>query len=599
MICIIGVIILKLLSLTPKGYNLSAMYADVVVSTYQSPEIDSYTYEVPESLEENLKIGQLVRVPFGTRTEFGIVIEIKKQKPQGIKIRPLISLPLKFPLLLPLQIKLLKWLSFYYHAPMANCLEAMLPDIPTKVERLTTNATAKNSFSRSSLSVSQTLVLVPTINRLPETLAKFPRAKNYVLYHNQLKTSERFGAWLKILSGGPDYIFGSRSAIFSPCPKLSKIIIFDEHDRTYKDERSPYFDTLTVAEKLSEITSAKIQIYDSSPKITTYFSHSTEVQIPKVTKNQLKVKIISMEEERKAGNKLPLSEILISLLRQTHQKGGRSLLFLNKKIQSGQIYCKNCHHQTFTSAKPQVCPHCNSQDIWFYSLNIATLANTVKQVIPQASIRLIAEGHKLPTTNYQLPTIDIATSTIFYTQIFQKYDLTCHVSTDSILNTPDFTTVEKAFSQITDLKKLTKENGTLLLQTFKPENPLIQTAALGNWQAFYKSHLAERKMLSYPPFAQLIKLTIRGKNSQKNSQAAQNLALKLKERSISIDSDIFVLGPYQPVFSSKIPRYNIILKKKLDSYSLKSREKATDETGDLLNLAGRQWQITIEPDSLN
>jgi len=582
------------------------MYADVVVLTYQSPEINSYTYEVPEELEKLIKPGQLVKIPFGKRTPSGLVLSTSRKisnfKFQISNLKKISKILFQTPLLLPYQIKLLKWLAFYYHAPMVNCLEAMLPEIPSKMlnaQRLTTNAENDLSVRRWALDVSQTLILVPTINRLPETLAKFPHAKNYLLYHNQLKTSDRFETWLKILSGNHDHVFGSRSAIFSPCPTLAKIIIFDEHDGAYKDERSPYFDTLTVAEKLSEITGAKIQIFDSCPKITTYFSHPTEIQIPKVAKNRPKVKIVSMVDERNAGNISPLSEILISLLRQTHQKGGRSLLFLNRKIQSGQIHCNNCHRQSFVSTKPQACPLCNSQDIWFYSLNIATLANTVKQIIPKASIRLIAEGHKLPTTNYQLPTIDIATSTIFYAQIFQKYDLVCHISTDSILNTPDFVTSEKAFNQIIDLKRLTKENGLLLLQTFKPQNPQVQTAASGDWHAFYKSHLAERKMLFYPPFALLIKLSIRGKNIEKISQLAQDIALQLKEKSGSLSSDIFVLGPYQPVFSTKIPRYNIILKIKLDSYSLKSREKAMAQLSDFLSIASQEWQITIEPDSLN
>ncbi|MBI2599154.1 hypothetical protein HYW40_02970, partial [Candidatus Curtissbacteria bacterium] len=83
-------------------------------------------------------------------------------------------------------------------------------------------------------------------------------------------------AWQKILSGQCDFIFGSRLAIFTPCPNLKKIIIYDEHDGAYKDERSPYFDTLTVAEKIADLTNAKIEIIDSSPRVTTYhlFRHS-------------------------------------------------------------------------------------------------------------------------------------------------------------------------------------------------------------------------------------------------------------------------------------------------------------------------------------
>src|SRR3990167_2862178 len=182
------------------------MYADVVVLTYQAPNIDTYTYEIPKNLEGLIKPGQLVQVPFGKRTPVGIILSADYQPPTT-----------------NYQIKLLKWMAFYYHAPMVNCLEAILPELPTKVVRLKTNAnlvrvaraegvpaSARSprtpinidstntttdfrlrSRTRTSDGTSprqdppgQTLVLVPSINRLPETLAKFPSAKNYAIYHS-------------------------------------------------------------------------------------------------------------------------------------------------------------------------------------------------------------------------------------------------------------------------------------------------------------------------------------------------------------------------------------------------------------------------------
>src|SRR4030042_2923362 len=295
------------------------MYADVVVLTYQSPEIGTYTYEIPENLASNIKIGQLVEVPFGTRTPLGLIVDIKSQKTKGIETRPIIRSLFNFPILLPYQIKLLKWMSKYYYAPLVNCLEAMLPEIPRSMlnaQRLTTNAKIDLSVQRSAFSVQQTLILIPNLNRLPETLAKFPQAKNHIIYHNQLKMSERFEAWLKILQGSVDYIFGLRSAIFTPCPNLAKIIIFDEHDQVYKDIRSPSFDTLTVAEKLESLTGAKLKIIDSSPKITTYFTHQTQLKFDTIGKYQPKVKIVSMLEERETGNKSPISQPLETNLKK-------------------------------------------------------------------------------------------------------------------------------------------------------------------------------------------------------------------------------------------------------------------------------------------
>src|SRR3989338_4276782 len=495
------------------------MYADVVVLTYQAPEIDSYTYEVPKKLEGLIKSGQLVEVPFGKRNPIGLILETGNQKPETIKIKPINSIIFQMPILLSYQIKLLKWMAFYYHAPMVNCLEAIIPDLPTKVERLKTNAnlvrvaraegvpaSARSprtpinidstntttdfrlrSRTRTSDGTSprqdppgQTLVLVPTINRLPETLAKFPSAKNYAIYHSELKTTEKFTVWKKILEGRVDFVFGSRSAIFTPCPNLKKIIIFDEHDGAYKDERSPYFDTLTIAEKLMQITGAKLQIIDPSPKIATYFSHQKEIQIPKI---KVPTTLVSMIDERNKGNKSAISDLLSSLIIKTVRQKGKVLLFLNKKRESGQVYCKACRFHEFAPKPPQVCPNCQSPDIYFNMLNIASLAATVHR--------------------------------------------------------------------------------------------LLKNGAQNNYLSYFAQSLNERKALNFPPFTLLIKLTIKGKDKETLEKKAQDLTQDLTQFPVSsFRFPVSILGPYESIFSAKVPSYNIILKHKLNTYSLIEREKA-------------------------
>jgi primosomal protein N' len=198
------------------------MYAQVIVLTYQSPEIDSYTYEIPKELEGKVKVGQLVSVPFGKRSPLGIVLSItptvipakagilkgdadprirEDDKSSGvdkkeIRIKPVSSIVLEKPILYPYQIKLLIWMSSYYLAPMVNCLKTMLPEIPKRIEKL--QITNKRAYFLDKLenyklqNSNQTLVLVPSINHLPQILAKFPQSKNYAIYTNELKPAEKF-----------------------------------------------------------------------------------------------------------------------------------------------------------------------------------------------------------------------------------------------------------------------------------------------------------------------------------------------------------------------------------------------------------------------
>ncbi|MDO8487092.1 MAG: hypothetical protein Q7S45_02285 [Candidatus Curtissbacteria bacterium] len=555
------------------------MYVQVVVLTYQSPDIDSYTYEIPKNL--NVKIGQLVSIPFGKRNPQGIIVGFQNQIDPKIKTKPIASIILDQPILLAYQIDLLKWMSSYYLAPMANCLDAMLPKLPN-AKTLMTNAKKFQGVSRSSLVVSQTLVLVPNIDRIPETLANFPQAKNYVLYHNQLKASEKFAAWQKIMSGQCDFIFGSRSAIFAPNPNLKKICIYDEHDSAYKDERSPYFDTLTIAEKISELTKAKIEIIDSSPRITTFTNHGKDItfsviaSVAKQSQKQIaagsssprndkadlpQTKTIDMTNEKVYGNYSPISQTLEEILKRAAAKKLSTLLFLNKKSESGSIYCKSCKAQTVVQKQIAACPNCGSPDVYFNLVNINSLSAQVKKILPGAAI-------------------DIETAAAFYKLLPKKYDVAVHIKTDSVLNFPDFASSEKLYAQITNLKKLAKK--LVILQTYNPDHPAIKWAIDGNYLQFYKEELSQRKTFSYPPFSLLVKIVVAG-TEEKAQEIFDNL-----------DPELSALGPIKDEGNSK---YNIILKIKLSDYSLSTRTKTLDKVRVILPHQ-KDVRIIVEPDSI-
>lgn len=563
------------------------MYAQVVVLTYQAPDSQTFTYEIPKESEKEIKIGQLVSVPFGKRNPYGVILELQdKISVPSEKIRKITSIVLKKSLLLPYQIELIKWMSNYYQASMLNCTKAMLPEIP---KDLITNISALPSSS-------QTLVLVPSINQLPQTMAKY-NSKNFALFHGELKPREKFGTWQKIASGNFDYIFGTRSAIFAPCPNLKEIIIYDEHDSAYKDERSPYFDTLTVAQKIAQLTGAELSVFDTAPKITTY--SLGVIQIPK--QETVKTQIVSMLDEKSKGNKTAISDILETYIKLGTQKNKKILLFLNKKKESGHIYCKNCKYSEFAPKQPEICPNCNSADIYFNSTNINTLFSMAKKLALHTNINIIAAKSKTIDADSD---IDIATASVFYKLHLRKYDLVAHIQTDSLLNNPDYTSGEKLYQQIQNLKKITR--GLLLLQTYSPQNSTIANAAEGNFPAFAKEEIEQRKSLSYPPYSALVKIIIKGKDEEKTEEKANALYEKLNDlASRNVLSDTpprtylpTILGPNKPSFFSKTPKYNIILKVPTKDYSLESREKAIEKIRTLLEIS-KDFQIVVEPNQLN
>ncbi|MDO8261544.1 MAG: hypothetical protein Q7T50_08715 [Candidatus Magasanikbacteria bacterium] len=233
-----------------------------------------------------------------------------------------------------------------------------------------------------------------------------------------------------------------------------------------------------------------------------------------------------------------------------------------------------------------------------------------QKTLPRFAVNIISDKNKIPSTTANQPTIDIATAQIFYSPLAKKYDLIAHIQTDSVIGRMDFTSTQNLYTQVTMLKKLLTANGRLFLQTYNQDNPTINFAANNNYEAFYKEELAQRKLLSYPPFSLLVKLTIKGKNRDKIQKEAEQMATNLQSSlnnepsTINLPAGkashqpITILGPYESIFWQKIPTYHIILKINLESYNLDIRQKAIESLKKLTETIPKIWQIEVEPDSI-
>lgn len=96
----------------------------------------SFTYAVPDELQESIYIGQLVWVPFGARRLQGVVIGLAEQSdianPRAIQ-----EIVATQPFITPAQIELARWMARRYLAPLADCVWLFLPPgIEAKVETI-------------------------------------------------------------------------------------------------------------------------------------------------------------------------------------------------------------------------------------------------------------------------------------------------------------------------------------------------------------------------------------------------------------------------------------------------------------------------------
>jgi primosomal protein N' (replication factor Y) len=118
------------------------------------------------------------------------------------------------------------------------------------------------------------------------------------------------------------------------------------------------------------------------------------------------------------------------------------------------------------------------------------------------------------------------------------------LNADNMLNMPDFRAFERGFqmmAQVSGRAGRKNKRGTVVLQTSSPEHPIIKYVVDNDYDAMYRSQLAERRTYKYPPYFRLIYLVIKHKQKNTLDNAATALAARL--RTILGDR---VLGPQEP-----------------------------------------------------
>jgi primosomal protein N' (replication factor Y) len=100
------------------------MYARLAVNLSSISGL--FDYSLPENLEEEIKTGCLVTVPFGKQLVQGVVLELVSQ-PAVTETKLVFELLDSVPVLTSHQISLAKWLAWETLSPLAACIGLMLP----------------------------------------------------------------------------------------------------------------------------------------------------------------------------------------------------------------------------------------------------------------------------------------------------------------------------------------------------------------------------------------------------------------------------------------------------------------------------------------
>ncbi len=434
---------------------------------------------------------------------------------------------------------------------------------------------AQRALNRGQSSI----ILVPEIALTTQILGRFTQrfGESVITYHSALGQSQRHQAWLGALkSRGPKIAVGPRSALFLPVPNLGLIVIDECHEPSYKQEQSPRYHAAAVAGKLAGLTGAKLVLGSATPPITDVFlvrrGRLKQIELTQKFGPTSKVRIVDLKTEPVLKRSQFLSEPLLAALDQTLQAKRQSLLFLNRRGSAssqlctacGQaVSCPNCHlpitfHAdlmrlvchwcNFNQAPPAVCSNCGASEWRYLGGGTKRIEAEVLEFFPTARVlrwdKDSLETKSLPELYAELyqGKIDILIGTQMVAKGFDlpKLDTVGVVLADMSLNLPDYNAAERTFQLILQAAGRAgrrKQTGQVIVQSYAPDHPAIQLAAASDYDSFCAHELEHRRLLGYPPFRYLMKVTIGRKSDQAAHKAAEKLAQALTQPYVQ------VLGP--------------------------------------------------------
>ena len=89
---------------------------------------DSYTYAVPESMQNVIQPGQRVIVQSGQKRFYAaLVLALSNQKPSGVEIKEITQILDEKPIVFQQNFRLWEWIAKYYCCTLGDVFRAALP----------------------------------------------------------------------------------------------------------------------------------------------------------------------------------------------------------------------------------------------------------------------------------------------------------------------------------------------------------------------------------------------------------------------------------------------------------------------------------------
>lgn len=444
----------------------------------------------------------------------------------------------------------------------------------------------------------QALVLIPEIGLTPQTLQRFHQRFHVEIaeLHSRVSEVERARNWEKARAGVARIILGTRLAALTPVNDLGVIIVDEEHDASFKQNDGFRYSARDLSIFRAHQLKIPIILGSATPSLeslnhalTQRYQHLRLTDRAGDSQAPLMQVVDLRGQELKSG----LTYIALDEIKQTLIKGKQALIFINRRGYAPRLYCQrcgwharcpscdmnftlhqsplrlHCHHCDARRGVPTHCPTCQNAQLQHSGAGTEQVVEYLQEHFRDVAVTRIDRDttrnkHSmeklLAEASEGVPCILVGTQMLAKGHHLKSLDLVVVLDTDQGLMSPDYKALERLGQLITQVAGRAgreQDRGKVLLQSYQPEHPLLQTLIHSGYEAFASTLLQNRKAAGLPPFSFSALFRAESKRGE-NAVELLNLIkreINNQKAHFAKASTLRVLGPFPALIEKMNHRY--------------------------------------------
>ena len=441
------------------------------------------------------------------------------------------------------------------------------------------------------------ILLVPEIALTLQNASKlFSRyGERVAVIHSAMSEGQRQDAWEALESGEKTVVLGTRSAVFAPVKNLGLIVIDEEQDDSYKSDISPRYHARDVARFRCAKSGALMLLASATPDVDSFWrAKNGKYTLVELTERYGGATLPDITLYDTVSEGLPpdtmIGDVLEKKLAETLSRGEQAILFLNRRGLRKLLVCRDCksgvscpncsvpmtlhlangeyklacHWCGYRQSPPMTCPECHSEHMQYRGYGTEKLEEEIKRKFPTARVlRMDADttgkkfSHDEIINEFSSHSADILIGTQMVTKGHDFPDVTLVgvLLADASLYYDDYRAEERTFALLTQVigrAGRRDKAGRAIIQTNNPDHEVIELASMQDYETFYKRTIRLRRALVFPPFCDIVLLTLTGKVESDVLKASNVLNENLRALTSSEkyrDLPFILFGPFEaPVY---------------------------------------------------